>query len=335
MAQPPGRPGFSFLLCPDPELIRQRLDALVAEHGQGRPWERRVHWGDEELPGSFWADLTVPDLMGTPRLVVVRRAHKLLKETWDKLTQPLGSFNAAIWPVFCLEAEADRKGPKPPAVLVKTRFWPVAEKRGWVWTSPGLTPQGMEDFVRAHAARAGLTVAPDTLRALCQALPCDALGAKNELDKIALAAAPGGAITGEHLGLVSFEAGMDVFAFIAAIIEGRRGDQVWKKVLDNRQASASDDIFFAFLSLLQREARLLWELASGEPPSAWMPPGAQRAKAEVARRVGPGAAARVFDLAMQAEFGVKTGQRSPEQAFEAMIMGLHAAFGAKSAPARR
>lgn len=50
------RPGFSFLLCPDPELIRLEVEALMERHGQDRTWVRRVYWGDDELPGAFWQD---------------------------------------------------------------------------------------------------------------------------------------------------------------------------------------------------------------------------------------------------------------------------------------
>ncbi len=324
------RPGFNFLICPDPELIRQRLEALTAEHGEGKTWERRVHWGDEELPGSFWSDLSIPDLMGTPRLVVVRRAHKFLKDTWDKLTPLLGSFNASIWPVFCLEAEADKKGgPKPPAILTKTKFWPVADKRGWVWTSPGLTARGMTDYVRSFAAARGLTLGPGVERALCEALPQDALGAKNELDKLALAAGESRAVTREHLGAVSFQAEMDLFSFLASAVDGTRTQEVWQRIMDNRQVSSTDDIFFAFLALLQRDARQLWELAAGETPSSWMPQNTRSAKTALAKRIGSAGVSRIWDLALEAEFGVKSGQRSPEQAFEALVGGLHAALRPK------
>lgn len=330
------RPGFNFLICPDPELIRQEIENLVAEHGEGKTWERRVHWADEELPDAFWSDLTVPDLMGTPRLVVVRRANKFVKEQWDKLTQPLGSFNASIWPVFCLENAPDKKGgPKPPAILKKTKFWPVADKRGWVWMSPGLTQRTMPEFVIAFARRNGLTVSRDTARALADALPLDAMGAKNELDKIALAAAESGEITREHLSVVAHRADMDVFAFISAVLEGRNSQQVWKKVFDNHQVPSNDSIFFGFLSLLTREARLLWELASGDAPSAYIPRRVMDHKSAMASRLGTERIARIWDLVMQAEMGLKTGQRTPEQAFEALVGGLHRALSPRRGAPRR
>ncbi|WP_461208493.1 DNA polymerase III subunit delta [Desulfocurvus sp. DL9XJH121] len=317
------RPGFSFLLCPDPELVRLELESLVRRHGQGRDFDRRVHWADEDLSDAFWQDLTIPDLMGTPRLVVVRRANALLKEGWDKLTSALSSFNAQIWPVFCLESGPDKKGQmKPPAVLAKQKYWPVAEKRGWVWTSPGLTPATMGRFIKDFAARHELAIPPATARALADALPQDAVGAGNELHKILLAGGETREVKPEHVALVSHQADMDVFAFIASILDGRSPEKVWKKVFDNRLAPSTDSIFFAFLALITREARTLWELAQGEAPSAWVRRSDLDDKTRLAKRLGPTRLARIWDLVLEAEFGVKTGQRTPEQAFEAVVGGL-------------
>lgn len=317
------RPGFSFLLCPDPELLRLEMESLVERHGRGKAWERRVHWADEDLTDAFWQDLTIGDLMGTPRLVVVRRADAFLKAHWEKLTQALSSFNAQIWPIFCIESGPNKKGEmKPPAMLVKQKYWPVAEKRGWVWTSPGLSRATMPDFVRRFAARNELSIPPQAERALADALPLDAVGAKNELDKILLAAGERREVLPEHAALVSHEAEMDVFSFIAAVLGGREPEKVWKKVFDNRLVAATDSIFFAFLALITREARILWELAAGEQPSAWVRRGDLAAKTKLAKRLGPARLSRIFDLVLEAEFGVKTGQRSPEQAFEAIVGGL-------------
>ena len=317
------RPGFSFLLCPDPELLRLEMESLVDLHGRGKAWDRRVHWADEDLTDAFWQDLTIGDLMGTPRLVVVRRADAFLKAHWEKLTQALSSFNAQIWPIFCIETGPNKKGEmKPPAMLVKQKYWPVAEKRGWVWISPGLSRTTMPDFVRRFAARNDLSIPPQVERALADALPLDAVGARNELDKILLAAGEKREVRAEHASLVSHEAEMDVFSFIAAVLGGREPEKVWKKVFDNRLVSSTDSIFFAFLALITREARILWELAAGEQPSTWVRRADLAAKTKLAKRLGPARLSRIFDLVLEAEFGVKTGQRSPEQAFEAIVGGL-------------
>lgn len=330
------RPGFSFLLCPDPELIRLEVENLVERFGAGRTFDRRVHWADEDLTDAFWRDLTIPDLMGVPRLVVVRRAHAFLKADWDKLTPALSSFSAQIWPVFCLESGPDKQGAmKPPAVLVKQKYWPVAEKRGWVWSSPGLTPAGMAAFVDGFAARHDLSIPRPVRDALGDALPHDAVGARNELGKILLAAGEAREVLPEHVSLVSHQADMDVFAFISSILDGGSPERVWKKVFDNRQVPSTESIFFSFLALVTREARILWELAQGEPPSQWVRRQDLDAKTGLARRLGPTRLSRIWDLVLEAEFGVKTGKRSPEQAFEAIVGGMFTLLRPKRPSARR
>lgn len=322
------RPGFSFLICPDVELLRQEMDHLVATYGDGATWVRRVYWADDgDLPGSFWQDLTIPDLMGTSRLVIIRRANTFLVDTWNKLETALASAGSTIWPIFCLEGALDKKGsPKVPKTLTKQKYWAVAEKRGWVWSSPGLTRRTLPDFVRSYAKRNGLDIAPDVLRALTDALPTDALGARSELDKLALAAGDAGTVTRDHLTVIAAEADMDVFEFISMLQSGATPERVWKKVFDNRMVSSSDNILFSFLALLQRDARIMWELAHGEKPSAWVPQSRQRAMTTTAKRLGPARLSRIWDLTMEAEFGIKSGERTPEQAFEAIVGGLYTVF---------
>ncbi|BBD08957.1 DNA polymerase III subunit delta [Desulfovibrio ferrophilus] len=330
------RPGFSFLICPDPELIRLEVESLVELHGEGKTWDRRAYWADDELPGAFWQDLSIPDLMGTPRLVVVRRANKFLKDSWDKLTSTLSSFNAQIWPIFCLEPAADKKGQvKPPAVLTKQKYWPVAEKRGWVWTSPGLTPRTMPDFVSSFVRRKKLIISPPVAHALADALPHDAMGAKNELEKIALAAGESGEVVKAHIALISHQADMDVFEFISSVLEGKSPERVWQKVFDNRLVSSSNSIFFSFLALMIREGRILWELGQGEKPSVWVHHTVVQRKSSLAKRLGPARLSRIWHLVLEAEFGVKTGQRTPEQAFEALVGGLYSLFSPKTAQSTR
>ena len=67
------RPGFSFLVCPDAEMVREKADSLLSSASPA--FVRRVYWGDEDLAPGFWEDLTVQSLMAQPKAVVLRRAH--------------------------------------------------------------------------------------------------------------------------------------------------------------------------------------------------------------------------------------------------------------------
>lgn len=317
------RPGFTFLFCPDPELVRQRIRSLLA--GQSGEFERRVYWADDEVfPPAFWQDLSVASLFACPKAVVLRRTEVLPDAFWSQLSPHLAGFNATVWPIFCMEGTWDKGRPRRPKALAKQKFWAVAEKRGWVLEIPGLTAKGLPAFLRQEIKERGLDAPVGVLKRLAELLPLDAAAAAVELDKLALAAGGRGRITPADLAAVAFAPELDVFDFVRAAVAGTAPVKVWARVLADHQASSNDKILFAFLGILVREARLLWELAHGETPSARIPSFILDQKADLARRLGPARVAGIFDLALQAEMGIKSGQRDPEQAFEALVAGLHA-----------
>ena len=317
------RPGFTFLVCPDPELLRLRIRALLA--GQDRDFARRTYWGDDEaLPPGFWQDLAVASLFATPKAVILRRADSLPEAFWGQLAPHLAGFNEMVWPVFCLEGEWDKGKPRRPKAVTKQKFWAVAEKRGWVVDAPGLTPRTLPDHLRRELAARGLTAPAPVAKRLAELLPPDAAAVAAELDKLALAAALRKALALADLGVVAAEPQLGIFDFLRAALDGAAPVKVWGRVLADHQAASNDKILFAFLGLLTREARLLWELAHGDKPSVWVSDYARDQKMGLVKRLGPARIAGIFDLALAAEMGVKSGTRDPEQAFEALAAGLHA-----------
>ena len=65
-------PGFSFLVCPDGQLLRARMEQLLSSFPPASgQWERHVYWGDEEPSPRFWEQLTLQGLFGAPRVLVV------------------------------------------------------------------------------------------------------------------------------------------------------------------------------------------------------------------------------------------------------------------------
>jgi DNA polymerase-3 subunit delta len=225
--------------------------------------------------------------------------------------------------VFCLEGEWTKGKPAVPAVVSRRKFWPVAQKKGWVWQMQGLTSATMKRFVESFAGKHGLDVSSGLVHELAQALPLEAGAARRELEKIALAAGESRTVQAAHLSVVSHRPDMDIFSFLSAAVAGKSAEKVWAKVFAEHNVSGDDKIFFAFLRLVHREARIFWELAVGEKPSAYVPRPAMAEKSGLAKRLGPGGAAAILDLVMSAEYGVKSGERTPEQAFEALVAGLH------------
>ncbi|HBR06850.1 MAG TPA: DNA polymerase III subunit chi [Desulfovibrio sp.] len=320
------RQGYSFLVCPDPELLRRRVDALAAGGGMGSA-ERKVFWGDdaEPLPGAFWEALTQKSLFSTPKTLVLRRAHSLKAEAWDRLDKALSAANSEVWVFLCLEGAWDRGKVPIPAALSKRTLWKHAEKSGWIWQSKGLDDKALRGFVRDWAAAEKIGVEPQVLETLCRALPLDAAALALELDKLALAAGPERRLLAEHAELVQQSEDMDLFALMDALAKGGSPALVWQRVLGNR--GESDSLLFPLVGALCREARTLWALLTGDE-DVKIHPYVRQLKTPLARRLGKPGLQRLFDLALEADLGVKSGSRKPEQALELLVAELTGVFGA-------
>jgi len=316
------RPGFFFLICPDIELIRDQIDKLLATTPHS--WKREVFWGDEELGPSFWSALTVNGLFGERKAVVVRHAEALSADFWPKLDGPLKGFNDLVWPFFCLEKAVDKKGPRLLKAITSRPFYQAAEKRKWIWTSPGLTREAMNPMLRDWAGSRGLTFAPGTLETLAASLPLDRAHADAELGKLELALSGRDQVSPADLDLISRHDGMDMFAFLRAFSERGSAVEVWRRIFD--QQLAGDDMIFSFLALLVSDARQMWRLAYGDAENVRLPPFVRSKKEALARKLGPSGLSRIFDLAMAAETGVKTGVKKPDQAMEFLAAELFRLF---------
>lgn len=315
-----------FLVCPDTELLARRVAALA------RPGaERRVYWADAEQPLSdaFWQNLTIADLFATPKTLVLRRAQLLKAEHWDKLDAAARAQASTATLFLCLEGAWTKKTPPVPQVVTRRNLWKQTDAAGAVWTSPGLTRQGLTAFVREHMAAAGVAAGPEAVRAAAEALPLDARQARLELDKLVLAAeVDAGKTAGarpellpDHAELIPPHEEMDFYSFLDALASGK-AEAVWSRVLADHLRPSKDKMLFPLLSAVAREGRVLGCILAGEAQAAHLPGFIMNRKVELARRLGRAGVARLFDLALEAELGVKSGQRRPEQALEMLAAGL-------------
>lgn len=316
------RPGFTFLACPDPEIVRERVDRLLAESGQS--FAKEVFWGDEELGAPYWNALTVTSLLGGARAVVMRRAEACPAEFWPRLAPVLRGFHADVWPFFCLEGPFDRKGPKLPKGLAEQPYFKVAEKRRWYLPLPGLTRRDLGPRLADWAVGRGLTLAPGVAGALADALPLDLARADSELAKLELSLGDRTEIEMADLSWLSFREGMDGFAFLDALASCRDPSAVWREIADKELAG--EEMIFPFLGLLLYEARTMWRLATGEGGDVRLPPSVRQRKEAMARRLGPAGLARVFEAAFAAEAGIKSGAKRTDQAMEWLTAELFRIF---------
>lgn len=326
------RPGFCICVCPDSYLVRMQIEkelSVFPPEGGGlsaasppAAWERHTYWGDDPLPPSFWEHLTLQGLFSTPKAVVVHNAQNIPADSWRKVSAALGTPNSETWPFFCLTVSFERGKPKIPVHIAKLACFAFAEKKGWLWTNPGLDERGKVAFVRTEAGKRGLSFAPGALEAVASRLPADAAAIGAELDKLALAAPQSGLIEAGFADMFDRETEPDIFSIIRNLQGGGNALAVWEQALASGKGGES--LAFPFLSMLSREARQLWQISLGEPVR--LPPQVASAKTALARSLGLAGIAKLWHLALEADKGVKTGERSPEQALEILLASLARLF---------
>ena len=325
------RPGFSLLVCPDGQLLRDHLARQLSAYPpaadggllpQNAPaqWERHVYWGDEEPPQGFWEHLTLQGLFGAPRALVVRQANLWPAAVWKKISHALARPSDQCWPFFCLEVNWERGQPKIPAHLGKLPCMAFADKKGWIWRQEGLGERTVRKYVLQRCQALGLRFAPDALEQFCASVPPDALAIENELDKLILLCRAmadsaqeqkdDGTVSLAMISTASWSPECDVFACIRHMQAGNLA-AVWKELARNKDG---DSLLFSLLALLAREMRLLWQCQAGENPR--MRPQDASAKKQLARRLGPAAIAPGMSLIVDAELQVKSGRRSPDQSLD-------------------
>lgn len=324
------RSGFTICLGPDSVLAKDYINRELAESlpppaplsGAGPAWEQNVFWGEDPLPADFWEKLTLQGLFAKPRAIILRQAQNLSADTLKKLSAALAKGSDTVWPFVCFEVPFEKGKPKLPAHVSKLKFYEFARQKGWAKDIPPLDQKGVYNFAAKEAESLGLRLSPGDLERIAPALPPDAGAIRLELGKLSLAATDG-KMPPDALELLNYEPETDIFAFLQTLQGARRPEEVWASYLKD-SASASDAGLFGFLWALMRESRLMWQLLAGE--QVFLPSHVAAGKTALARTLGYGGLARIWDSALAADKGVKTGERSPHQAFEILIAELFKLF---------
>lgn len=330
------RAGFSICIGPDSVLLRDQIERELGASpppatgmmSAAQDWERCVFWGEEPLPADFWDKLTLQGLFSVPRAVILRQAQNLSADTLKKLSTSLSRGSDMVWPFICFEVPYEKGKPKLAAHIAKLKFYEFAKQKGWVKEVPPLDQRGIRAFVAKEAEEFGLKLSPAELDRLAPALPPEAGAIRLELGKLSLAAPPssGGKLPPDAFELLNFEPETDIFAFLQALQGARRPEDVWAQYF-KESAGSSDAGLFGFLWALLREGRIMWQLLAGE--QVFLPGHVIASKTALARSLGYGGLARIWDAALAADKGVKTGERSPHQAFEILIADLFRLFKRK------
>lgn len=313
------RPGFSFLVCPDYTLLKQEIDNLLARFPvQNGERAKYLFWGDSEPDSDFWEKMSRQGLFAENRAIIVRQANCWNAGVWKAVSSALGKVQDTVWPFFCLEVEREKGKFKIPPHILNSRCMTFAEKNGWVWKDPGLSGSTLKSFVQNQARAMGIILPPQTLEIFCARVIPNAQAVLNELEKLLLSHGKGN-IAPEILEMDSTNSDTNIFACIKNLQQGKI-ENVLKEVC----SSNDQGLLFAFIALLARELRILWQILAGESVNVY--PAELSFKSGLARTMGAKGIAAAFSSLADAEWQVKSGNRSPGQALEYLCMEMMCHF---------
>ena len=318
------RPGFYFCFCPDPNLLKMQIETILHSSGQ-KEWTKQTIWLDDNAQeDKLWKALNLPDMLGSTRAVILRKCECMVEKFWKDISPILSGFRPGIWPFFCLESEWKYGKAQIPKYLENTKFLKFARKKGWVWESQGLTRKDVGRYIIRKCDQLGIKPGPGVEKHLSNALPLDSHSIDMELEKMALLAYPEKTVLKEHLEAVSSDLEIDIFAFMQEVQKGRNITAAWGKIFKDNLSGK--EMLFPFLGLLVREARIMWLLSTGQGRQVSLTPWIRKQKEALASSMGPDKISVLWELALEAEAGVKSGDLHPEHAMDKLTARLFRLF---------
>lgn len=322
-------PGFYFCICPDADLAKDQVRLLLRQHfgEQTQKWNQAVFWADDGLESNFWQALSVQNLFGTGQVIILRNAQLLLADDWKKLNKALSVVTPGVWLFIFMEVAFEKGQAKIPAHVKRLKCFEFATSKGWVWSAEGLGGKELRAYVQSKLDALGLEASSELFKELLTVLPAEAGAINLELEKLALSLEKGQKqLDKSVLALLGQDPEIDVFKLLRHVQAGGRADEVWAIILTSH---TKDKILFPFLGALLREARILWQLLFGE--NVYLPGSLLAEKKALARQLGVRALGQLWDMALSAEQGLKSGSLSEEQALERLVSELFGLFSPRQA----
>ncbi len=316
-------PPYTICVCPDSYLLKVRLNTLLAAHPPATgTWEKYTFWGDEPIPPAFWEHLTLQGLFATNKALIIRNAQNIPAESLRQLSTAIIPSAPTVWPILCFETGFERGKPKLAAHIQKLPCYELAIKNKLLDTTMGLDSSTLPVFIREECQRLGIAITKQQEIFLAQILPLDALTASGELAKLALLTDANGNIPQSSFAVLEHAGEITIFELLQSLQTGKNSLSVWQHI--QADTLDGDNSVFGFVAIMLREARALWQITMGETPA--LPPYVIASKKMLAKQIGVAGIAKMWELALQTDKGIKSGELIPEQAFESLAAQLFQLF---------
>lgn len=314
------RPGFYFCICPDPEIIKDFIEDEIKKL-KGL-WEKRIIWADDEnLHKKFFELFNTSSIIGKKTVVIIRQAHTLPKDFFEKLSRFLNRFHNDLFPFICIESEWKRGKPSIPTHISSKKYYKFAEKRGWIFAHSGVSDEFLSNYLKNWAKEHNIIIPQEIFFLLKEILPKDLAGIKSELKKLKLSCTDK-KITQDDLKVIWPSLDFNVFDLINSIEGIKSPKLIWDAILQNKFDTYEDVI--PMLHLILREGRILWQLLNGETVN--LPVKTKQEKTIVARRLGKGKIIEVFNIVCDADLKLKTTNLTPSEIFQQAVTKLQNIF---------
>ncbi|MDQ7032855.1 MAG: hypothetical protein Q9M37_09120 [Desulfonauticus sp.] len=311
------KPGFLFLISPDLGLLKEKVQEIIQNFSL-TSWSQKTFWADEPLESEFWNSIATSNLFGPGKIIVVRYADKFPLSFWDEVRPYLlSSSNRLCLPIFFFEKPWTKNSPSFSAKFKKHPLFLAAQKKQWILQIPPLTRQTLAKFVQQKLAKKDISISVSTLQKLVDLLPLDTTACLSELAKLELLALSEGVIKEEHLEVLNIYSEENIFELVNLILNSPFHLQTWKekKLYEGKE----DQIIFPLLSLIQREAKVLWLLRFGEQDKVSLPRYIKQKKMTLANQLRLKDIIYLVDVCLACELKIKQGALQPSEALDYLL----------------
>lgn len=308
-------PDYCFIVGNDNFLLQEKLEDIISKFTDVKErWERKIVWGDENINDNLFTSLAQQNLFNIPHIVIIRHANELSPVMWKTLSTNLTSIGQNVWPFLFLEVDYEKQKFKIPSHIQKTAAYQNAIKNNLIYELKPLSGVQQKNYIIRTFQKAGLKPGKKALEYFIENVSASAGIINSEVDKLNLLVQSGIQLD-ECILAQSFNTERNIFQIIRLMEKGAISE-VWKFV----SSSTQNNLLFLLISLLDRELRILWQLFHKE--NVFLPVSDQGEKKIIARDLGVSGLSKGFSILAETEFQVKSGNQTPEQALDALIINF-------------